>query len=297
MLGIFGAALAIFSTEMLKLYGALLFLFSPLILGYGAGAFARERGERRLKAFLLGQVAIVLEAAILLVFGFEGVICLIMAWPLAAAGAALGTWIAHTAPRRSKVHANASASALALLPFAMIIEDELLPAPELHSVSSVIEIGAPPEAVWPNVVAFAHLPPANEGIFRLGLAYPIRAEIEGSGVGAVRRCVFSTGAFVEPITVWDEPRRLAFTVERNPPPMTELSPYGEIHPPHLDGYFWSERGEFRLEPLPGDRTRLIGTTWYRQKLWPATYWLTWSDYVIHAIHLRVLRHIQERSEG
>jgi hypothetical protein len=147
------------------------------------------------------------------------------------------------------------------------------------------------------VVAFAHLPPANESIFRLGLAYPIRAEIEGSGVGAVRRCVFSTGAFVEPITVWDEPRRLAFTVERNPPPMTELSPYGEIHPPHLDGYFWSERGEFRLEPLPGDRTRLIGTTWYRQKLWPATYWLTWSDYVIHAIHLRVLRHIQERSEG
>jgi len=31
---------------------------------------------------------------------------------------------------------------------------------------------------------------------------PIRAEIFGSGPGAIRHCTFSTGPFVEPIEVW-----------------------------------------------------------------------------------------------
>ena len=70
---------------------------------------------------------------------------------------------------------------------------------------TVVEIDAPPEAVWPNVVAFSALRAAGVAL-PLGIAYPLRATISGRGVGAVRRCEFSTGAFVEPITVWDEPR-------------------------------------------------------------------------------------------
>ena len=48
--------------------------------------------------------------------------------------------------------------------------------------------------------------------FKTGLAYPLRARLVGAGVGAVRHCEFTTGAFVEPITVWDAPHRLAFDV-------------------------------------------------------------------------------------
>jgi hypothetical protein len=40
-------------------------------------------------------------------------------------------------------------------------------------------------------------------IYGLGVAYPLRARIEGEGVGAVRHCEFTTGAFVEPITAWE----------------------------------------------------------------------------------------------
>ena len=60
---------------------------------------------------------------------------------------------------------------------------------------------------------------------------------------------FSTGAFVEPITAWEPPHRLAFSVQSTPPPMDELS-FREVTPPHLEGFFVSRRGEFRLEPLP-----------------------------------------------
>ena len=175
------------------------------------------------------------------------------------------------------------------------VEHFTRPQAGVFAVQSTIEIAAPPEKVWQNVVAFAEIPPPQEVIFRAGIAYPMRAEIAGRGPGAVRHCVFSTGSFVEPITVWDEPHLLRFRVTANPAPMQELSPYGRISPRHLDGYFASQQGQFLLSALPGGRTRLEGTTWYSHSMWPESYWHWWSDYIIHRIHMRVLEHIRQRA--
>ncbi|HVJ82852.1 MAG TPA: hypothetical protein VNC50_17420, partial [Planctomycetia bacterium] len=171
-----------------------------------------------------------------------------------------------------------------------------LDEPRLRSQVTVVEIAAPPEKVWPHVVAVAELPPPTEWIFRIGIAYPIRAVIEGKGPGAIRRCVFSTGEFIEPIEVWDEPNVLGFSVASNPPPLEEWSPYAHLEPPHLHGYLVSERGEFRLEAIPGG-TRLTGTTWYRNRMWPSDYWGLLSDRIIGAIHHRVLRHVAALAEA
>ncbi len=73
-------------------------------------------------------------------------------------------------------------------------------------------------------------------------------------VRAVRRCEFSTGAFVEPITAWEPPGRLAFDVASQPAPMTEWSPCAGLSPPHLSRSFRTRRGEFRMRALPGGRT-------------------------------------------
>ena len=70
----------------------------------------------------------------------------------------------------------------------------------------------------------------------------------GQGVGAVRHCVFSTGPFVEPITAWDEPRRLEFAVTQNPPPMHEWSPYRDLTPRHLHGYLGRRGAAERVTP-------------------------------------------------
>ena len=56
-------------------------------------------------------------------------------------------------------------------------------------------------------------------------------------------------------------------------------------------------GQFQLMELPGGRTRLEGTTWYRNAIWPSAYWRVWSDYIIHRIHMRVLEHIKTEAEG
>jgi hypothetical protein len=159
-------------------------------------------------------------------------------------------------------------------------------------------VDAPPEILRNNVVSFAELAPPTEAIFKTGIAYPIRAAITGQGPGAVRRCVFSTGAFVEPITAWEEPRRLAFSVREQPPVMHELSWRADLVPAHIsDQYLRSTRGEFLLEPLPGNRTRLVGTTWYDLQFWPSNYWHLWSDAIIHRIHMRVLLHVKGLSEA
>src|SRR5262249_9437067 len=135
-------------------------------------------------------------------------------------------------------------------PVLMGAEQAARPEPPLVAVRTALEIEAPPEVVWRHVVAFAELPPPVEWIFRVGIAYPIGAGIGGRGVGAVRHCEFSTGAFVEPIELWDEPRRLAFGVTAQPAPLEEWTPWPALRPAHLDGYLRSERGEFLLTPLP-----------------------------------------------
>ena len=102
---------------------------------------------------------------------------------------------------------------------------------------------------------------------------------------------------MEPITVWDEDRLLAFDVSAQPQAMRELSPW-KITPPHLErNYMRSLRGQFRLVALNEHSTLLEGTTWYQNYFWPQSYWREWSDGIVHQIHLRVLRHVKQQAEA
>ena len=165
-----------------------------------------------------------------------------------------------------------------------------------HEVVTVIEVDAPPAVVWRHVISFPQLAPPREWPFRAGVAAPMAARIVGSSVGATRYCDFTTGCFVEPVTVWEEGRRLGFDITTQPPPMREWSPYRDVNPPHLDGYFRATHGEFRLTPLPGGRTRLEGRTQYVVSLFPQTYWTLPTGRLVAAIHERVLRHIKAIAE-
>jgi hypothetical protein len=223
-----------------------------------------------------------------------------MAAPLAVPFALGGAIVAYAIQRSSSRRRQTSQllpAVLLVLPALIVAERATLPEPPVFAVRTALEIEAPPEAVWRHVVSFPELPPPTEFLFRMGIAYPMKAEIHGEGVGAERHCVFSTGSFVEPIEIWDEPRLLRFSVTSNPAPMEEWTPYEEVHPPHLEGFLVSNGGQFHLERLPGGRTRLEGTTWYRHSLYPAAYWRVWSDWIIHKIHLRVLGHIKGRVEN
>jgi polyketide cyclase/dehydrase/lipid transport protein len=292
-------AITVLATTVLGDYGFALFVATPFCLGLFSSLVygARERRDAR-DCARVGTVAVFVASLTLIAVAVEGAICIVMALPitmlLGVAGALVGYLIQSRGTRRPS--AQVVSAAVLVLPALLGGESLQGREPPLRSVTTQIVVDAPPAVVWRHVVAVEPLPEQRELIFRLGIAYPTRAVIDGSGVGAVRRCSFSTGDFVEPITVWDPPRRLQFRVASQPPPMRELSPWGEIHPPHLDGFLSSKRGRFLLRPLPGNRTLLVGTTWYENRMWPQAYWAVWSDSLIHRIHLRVLRHVKAVSE-
>ena len=282
--------------EGLHYYGTLLFFGVPFLLGSVSGYLYTLPAERTV-ASTLGTVTMVLLTGFmaLLAFGTEGLVCLVMAYPVmwvpAMAGALFGRALA-----RMSVAPDVTLGALILtLPFSALLEKRV-EEPGQREVVTSIEIDAPSERVWENVVAFAELPAPDHWLFDTGIAYPLRARIEGEGVGAVRYCEFTTGSFVEPITRWDRPHTLSFDVIEQPIPMQEWSFYSKLRPPHLEESFKSVRGEFRLIPLPGGGTRLEGSTWYVLDMGPDVYWKVWADAILHRIHQRVLAHVKRLSE-
>lgn len=290
----------VLSANALQSYGFSLFVGAPFALGMFSVLVYGFSWPRPLwQCMIVGLAASGVAGIALLLVALEGVICLLMAAPIALGltlvGAVVGYMI-QSRPWLADHSLNIGLMFLVTLPALMAAEKAGEPEPTLRAVRTSVIIDAAPEVVWQNVVSFPPLPEPDDWFFRCGLAYPQRAEIEGRGVGAVRRCVFSTGAFVEPIDIWDEPTRLRFQVTEQPEPMHEWSPF-DIHPPHLDNFLVSQQGQFLLETLPDGRTRLEGTTWYTNRMWPASYWNLWSDAIIERIHRRVLTHIRDLAEA
>jgi len=288
------------SAKVLREYGWSLFVGLPFIMGFVSVLIYGYHQPRELRSCLqIAFCTIVLAGAGLLLVAFEGLICLIMAAPLAIGIGLAGGAVAYVIQSRSWWQGHSGClfgTVMLVAPVSMGIEHAQSPQPPLLEVKTAVEVNAQPETVWTNVVAFSELPPPREWLFLIGIAYPVRAEIQGTAAGAVRHCNFSTGAFVEPIEVWDAPRLLKFSVTTNPAPMQEWTPYQDVHPPHLEGFLESKGGQFHLIRLPDGRTRLEGTTWYHHRMWPVWYWQMWSDFIIHRIHLRVLRHVKQLSE-
>lgn len=288
---------------VLKDYGWSLFLALPFGVSFLASfCFSYRREVKVRAAYGVAVLSLLLLGAAIMVFAIDGLICLLMALPLAlaigAAGAFLGSYIGMSIGLAERGMGGPAAPLLLilLLPASVALDHATKSPAGLRMVTTHVAVAAPAARIWPVVISFPRIAEAPEDIFRLGIAYPIEARIEGTGVGAIRNCVFSTGSFVEPITAWEEPLRLAFDVTAQPEPMRELSIYEHVDAPHLHGFMVSERGQFRLIEQAG-RTLLEGTTWYRHDLAPGWYWGPISDMIIHRIHQRVLTHIQRTVEA
>jgi hypothetical protein len=300
LVGLIGLAYTL-PEKSLFIYGFSIFLGVPFFVGFLTPLTISYHNETSVgESIGLSIAALLFVGVSLLTFALEGVICIVMASPIAIVTTIVGSLIGFAFrkkhPLGSKNVFSSFVLFIFLIPSMTFLEGSATGNRELTPVTTMIEINAPPEKVWKNVVEFPELAPPTEFLFKTGIAYPIKARIEGSGKGAIRYCEFSTGAFVEPIEVWDENKLLQFSVEEQPLPMRELSPYGEIDTPHLHDYFVSQKGQFKLTRLENGKTLLEGTTWYYHRIRPEIYWKIWTEQIVHTIHQRVLTHIKEQSE-
>jgi len=189
-------------------YGIALFILTPLFIGAGSTIlYGLKKEITKRESWLIGLLTLGIFTAGLLVFAIEGVICIAMAAPfgllLTWVGSLIGYAIINKTPNNAP---TAMLILIGIIPTMAFIEKDS--EPTLTSVVTSIEINADPQTVWKNVVEFPQLDEPTEFIFKTGIAYPINAKIDGTGVGAIRHCNFTTGSFVEPITVWDESRLL-----------------------------------------------------------------------------------------
>jgi hypothetical protein len=299
---VLGAAATLLSVNVLAIYGWGLFVALPFCLGFFSVLLYGYHRPRSLRScFAVAGLSVVLLGLMLLGLAVEGVICLVMAAPIGLILALMGGSMGYLIQQRhwDRLRTRATFSALLLfVPFLMGTEALKPQQPPILQVTTQMEINAPPETVWRFLTSFPTLPPPTEWPFRVGIAYPIRSTLRGSGLKAQRECQFSSGQFIEPIQVWQENERLVFSISGEPLVMEELSPYGHIHTRHVDGgYFQAQDAEFVLTRLPGSRTLLTGTSHYRNRMWPVSYWRLWSDAIVHQIHMRVFRHIKYLAEA
>jgi hypothetical protein len=289
-------ALIIFGIYGMGEYGYTIFLLLPLFIGAFTNIiYGWKRNMSNREACWAGMLSLLVVVGGLLAFGIEGLICVAMAAPLAIPLTLAGSLLANSLlAHKPKSAPTAMLALVAIMPGAALVEKPS--TDKIHIVTTSLEIETARDEVWNNVIEFPLLEKPTEWIFKTGVAYPIDATIEGSGVGAVRYCNFTTGSFIEPITVWEEPSLLRFDVLAQPAPMRELS-FREVDAPHLHNYFVSKEGQFRLIKLNEGKTLLEGTTWYYHRIKPEWYWQLWSEYIIHKIHGRVLKHIKTNAEA
>ncbi|MBA2301913.1 MAG: SRPBCC family protein [Acidobacteria bacterium] len=219
-----GLACVGLGTLFIRSYGIALFLATPFVVG-AASAFVAEsinpRGVSQALFTVLGTIGVI--AGALLLLAVEGLLCMLMAAPLALPLALLGGMVGQSIRRWEAGGPVGAALLVLLVPSGQLIDKAVEQTPS-RVVHSAIVVNASPAQVWDHVVKFDDIGTPPAWYFRAGLSYPVRARIEGTGVGAIRWCEFTTGSFREPITAWDAPARLAFDVTEQPAPLTEWSP-------------------------------------------------------------------------
>ncbi len=188
-----------------KEYGIGIFILTPLFIGVSSVIIYGSGQETKVKeAFAISTFTLIFYTLGLLIFAIEGIICLLMAAPIGLlicwTGAVIGHVIISKIPDRTRTFFILFG---VLIPLSAFVDKNI--SPELTAVTTSVEIEANPEIVWKQLIAFPPLKQPQEWLFRAGIAYPTDATIQGSGVGAIRHCNFTTGSFVEPVTVWDEP--------------------------------------------------------------------------------------------
>jgi hypothetical protein len=296
--GAAGVGLTVLSTQVFGEYGWALFVVMPFALGAVSTWLYLRRHPATLKeAQWVSFLAVLCVGGLLFGLALEGLLCLVMATPIAGLLAILGGSFVWKIHRANPGQSNAPLMGVVFLSLPALFAGEPLgrPVTPTFTVQSEVFVAASPQRLWPLVVDVAELPPDGQLWSRLGMATFRRAWTEGEGIGAIRYCEFDTGVAREPVEIWDPPRRLQLRVETTPTPLKELSLYEHIHAPHLKGFYEVKSAEFLLEPVEGG-TRLIGTTRYQHGLWPAQYWAWWCGHVVKDLQQRVLTHAKRRAE-
>lgn len=270
----------VLGAHVLQSYGFTLFVGAPFALGmFSVLLFGFSRPRPLGECLLVALAALGLAGLAILAFAIEGIICLIMAAPIALFLAFLGALVGYAIQARPWLNEQTGSILLALLaavPALMAAESvqehqEQLNVPDrLETVSSTAVLDASPEEIWETLLVMDALSGEKPFLLQIGLPVPKRCTLDGVGVGATRTCHFHTGVIEERVTCWEPAHRLDLHIVRTT----------------LPGRHWLrfESASYVLDVQSPNQTRVTRKTTIASKLHPDWYWRYFEVMGIKAEH-------------
>ena len=142
-----------------------------------------------------------------------------------------------------------------------------------ETVKTPVRFDGSPAMVWSEIAFYEEIPGRAPFPLRLFMPIPVRAEGAKAKVGAQVRCVYTSGALIKRMTVFDPPHLLRF----------------EVLEQHvgIEGCAVAERGSYEIQAC-GDSCHVILTTHYRSYLHPRWLWRPIETVVTHQLHRHIL---------
>jgi hypothetical protein len=300
--GIVLRILANLHVDVLRVMTVGFIFFMPFALGCIAVYIAEIKHPQRVRTWIwLPWLSLLAALGGILVTLLEGFICIAMFLPIGMLLASIGGLVGGLAARfvRSRRAQSLTMACILILPFLTgPWEKQVFYQWESRRVENVIDIQAPPEVVWRNIERVAAIRPdelPSSWAHAIGFPDPIEATLSHEGVGGVRNASFMGNlVFIETVDVWEPGQRLGFTIaaDTDKIPPTTLDEHVRIGGP----YFEVLRGEYRLEPVSKDVTRLHLSSQHRLSTDFNWYAHLWTDAVMSDLQKRILHVVQHRCQ-
>jgi hypothetical protein len=259
--------------------GMVMFWLTPTLAGF-AIALVTPKPNSTLAAMLLSALV---SLVMLVAIGKEGLLCAVLAFPLLAAGIALGAVCGNLFRKYvTRVRDQSMTMMLFFLAAPAFIlaghraEYRELGVPRKEIVTNSVSIAASPDEIWPRILSIDSIAVPKPLLMYIGLPIPVRCQLVGSGVGAKRTCYFEKGSIEETITEWSPPNAMGLIID----------------PTNMPGRHWlgfeNARYELRRE---GSSTRLIRTTSIVSHLHPIWYWRYFERLGVASEHEYILNDV------
>lgn len=280
-------------------------LFVPFLHGQAQGGapspehnIPSEPPRRRQKPLLvrmLGHSLQVITVFLLtaLIFGFEGLICTVVAAPVMYVMGLLGTLIGYAF--RSWKGKSGVLILSGMLPLVLGPLEQSRPAETVYrTVNNSILIKTSPAEVWTQIRSVPRIEDQeihSGWVHLIGLPRPREAVLEGQGVGAYRLATFDGGlSFMETVTDWQENRLLSFHIGAHDP--GQLDPHVRV-----GGRFFNvQTGTYRLEEVAPGQTMLHLSSTQRVSTNFNGYTAFLTQSIMHDLQRTILEVVRDRAE-
>jgi len=296
------ARLAFESESPLVGFGAMTFAFVVLVpAAVGYLSVTVNRGpDRARRVVLIPALSVIASLWFTLVVGLEGIICVILIFPLFLLFATLGGALAVRVRRHARsrrMHASGLAVVLSLPYLAGPLESRV-PLPDARrTVESRVRIRADAATVWRHVVRPTGIRPEENQTrlaHRIGFPRPVTATLSREEVGGSRYAIFERGVMLrETVTEWVPERRMAFLIDPANIPADALDQHVTVG----GSYFDVLDGVYEIVPLgPGEVELRLRTT-HRLSTHFNLYAGFWTDLLMRQIQENLLHVVRTRAEA